>query len=318
MGIRWNTTRRAIRRPFETGSYILLKWTIPHLSRSALIGLARFVGKVAVKFPFRERKVGLKNLDAIFGDSKTDREKRDILAASFGTFAQTMLDVFWFTKDAKKRLDTYVYFEDMPLTESFFEDKAIICITAHFGSWEIIGQAAAARGADLASIAATLKNKTVDRLLIEQREQTGQTIIPQKGALKSLISRLRKKGKTAFVLDQNTAEADGGIVVDFLGLPMPVSPAPAALAYRTGTEIMFGFCIPQKNGKYRIIIPDHIIPPSYDKEADMNAIIFDLTCRIQDIISKYILEYPEFWLWSYKHWQRKPGKAYPANYPDYE
>lgn len=318
MKTRWNKTRRAIRRPFETGAYLLLKWTIPHLSRSALVRLARFIGKVAVKFPVREREVGLKNLDAVFGNSKTDREKVEILTTSLITFAQTMLDVIWFTKDSEKRMAKYVRFEDLPLTESFFEDKAIICITAHFGSWEVIGQAAAARGADLASIAATLKNKTVDRILIEQRELTGQTIIPQKGALKLLISRLRKKGKAAFVLDQNTAESDGGIVVDFLGLPMPVSPAPAALAYRTGTEIMFGFCIPQKNGEYRIIIPDHIIPPPFDKAADMDAVVFGLTCRIQDIISEYILQYPEFWLWSYKHWQRKPGKTYPANYPDYE
>lgn len=318
MGIRWNKTRRAIRRPFETGGYILLKWTIPYLPRVALIGLARFIGKVAVKFPIRERKVGLKNLDAVFGDSKTDREKVEILATSFSTFAQTMLDIFWFTKNPEKRMARYVRFEDMPLTESFFEDKAIICITAHLGSWEIIGQAAAGRGADLASIAATLKNKTVDRILIEQREQTGQTIIPRKGALKSLISRLRKKGKAAFVLDQNTAESEGGIVVDFLGLPMPVSPAPAALAYRTGTEIMFGFCIPQSNGEYRIVIPEHIIPPPFDKAADMDAIVLDLTSRIQDIISRFILEHPEFWLWSYKHWQRKPGKTYPTNYPDYE
>lgn len=318
MGTRWNKTRRAIRRPFETGAYRLLKWTIPYLSRSALTGLARFLGKIAVKCPVREREVGLKNLDAVFGNSKTDQEKRAILEASFGTFAQTMLDVFWFSKDSEKRMAKYVGFEDMPLAESFFEDKAIICITAHLGSWEIIGQAAAARGADLASIAATLKNKTVDRILIEQREQTGQTIIPRRGALKLLISRLRKNGKAAFVLDQNTAVSDGGIVVDFLGFPMPVSPAPAALAYRTGTEIMFGFCIPQQNGEYRIIIPDHIIPPPFDKAADMDAIVFDLTSRIQDIISEYILQYPEFWLWSYKHWQRKPGQTYPANYPDYE
>lgn len=317
MGQRWKETRRAIRRPFETGIYLLLKWIIPNLPRSAVPKLARFVGNVGVKLPIHERDVSLKNLDAVFGDSKTKKEKLEILATSIATFSQTMLDIFWFSKNSKQRINQYVEFEDLPLTESFFQDKATICITAHMGSWEIIGQAAAARGADLASIAATVKNKTVNRILIEQREKTGQTIIPQQGALKSLISRLRKKGKAAFVLDQNTDEAEGGIVVNFLGLPMPVSPAPAALAYRTGTEIMFGFCIPKPNGEYRIHITDNIIPPPYDKAADMDAIVFDLTCRIQDIISKQILKYPELWLWSYKHWRRKPGQTYPANYPDY-
>ena len=54
------------------------------------------------------------------------------------------------------------------------------------------------------------------------------------------------------MLDQNTSEREGGIVVDFLGLPMPVSSAPAALAYRTGTTIMLGFCLPEPGGRYLV------------------------------------------------------------------
>ncbi len=87
-------------------------------------------------------------------------------------------------------------------------------------------------GVDLASIAATVKNHSIERIIIKQHEQTGQTIIPRKGALKTLISRFRKNGKAAFVLDQNTPARKEEIVVDLLGLPMPVSPAPAAMAYQ--------------------------------------------------------------------------------------
>jgi lauroyl/myristoyl acyltransferase len=119
------------------------------------------------------------------------------------------------------------------------------------------------------------------------------------------------------VLDQNTDEANGGIVVDFLGLPMPVSPAPAALAYRTGTEIMFGFCLPRPDGSYCIQIKNSITPPLFDKEADMDSIVLDLTRRIQDVISEQILKTPDLWLWSYKHWRRKPNTPYPAHYPEY-
>ncbi|MDF7807332.1 lysophospholipid acyltransferase family protein [Pontiellaceae bacterium B12219] len=309
--------RRALRRPLEAGGYILLKWMIPSLPRRAVMRLSKTLGNMAVCFPLRECKVGRKNLDAVFGDRKTEQEKRQILATSFSTFAQTMLDLFWFSKNSAQRISDYVSFEDTAFKEDFFKDRAVICITAHFGNWEIIGQAAALKGADMASIAATVKNKTVNRVLIELREKTGQTIIPQKGALKSLISRLRKNGKTAFVLDQNTHEADGGILVDFLGLPMPVSPAPAALAYRTGTEIMFGFCLPLPDGRYTIQISNSITPPPFDKEADMDAIVLDLTRQIQDIISEQIMKTPEFWLWSYKHWRRKTNTTYPAHYPEY-
>lgn len=309
--------RRAARQPFETAGFMLLKWGIPLLPRCAIVGLANLAGRIAWWLPLRGKQFGLKNIEAVFGDTKTAAEKRFILISSLSTFCQTMLDVIWFSRNPEKRIAAYTHFSTTPETASFFEEKPAMCITAHMGSWEIMGQAAALLGVDIASIAATVKNKTINRILIKQREQTGQTIIPRKGALRTLIALLRKNGTAGFVLDQNTSEKKGGIVVDFLGLPMPVSSAPAALAYRTGTDIMIGFCLPQPKGRYSLRMTHIIKPPPFDKERDMDQVVLELTQQIQDRISEEIRLHPEYWLWSYKHWRRTPGKTYPDNYPDY-
>jgi KDO2-lipid IV(A) lauroyltransferase len=310
--------RRKLRRPFETGGFLLLKSMIPLLPRRGVLALSRAAGRLAMLLPLRERAIGMKNIDAVFGDSLTDVEKRRILRSSFSTFTLTMLDVFWFTRNPQKRFSKYVRFEESEAKTALFNpNEAAICITAHIGSWELLGQACALMKLDLASIAATVKNKTVNRLLIEQRERTGQTIIPRKGALRTLVSRLRNHGKAAFVLDQKTPLAEGGIEVNFLGFPMPVSSAPASLAYRTSTNLFFGFCLPESDGKYTIRVTQILSPPPFDKAADSEKIVRDLTQRIQDIISAEILEHPEFWLWSYKHWRRLPGKSYPDHYPQY-
>ena len=309
--------RRTLRRPLETGGVLLLRTLIPLLPRRAVVALSRIAGRVATLLPFREKHIGRKNIDAVFGDSKSPREKHRILTTSFSTFCLTMLDVFWFSRNPEKRILQYVDLEDNPLKASFFEEKPIICITAHMGSWEIMGQACALMGIDLASIAATVKNPVVDRILIEQRERTGQTIIPQKGALRTLIARFRKNGKAAFVLDQNTSEQEGGIEVDFLGLPMPVSSAPAALAYRTGTEIMLAFCLPEAGGRYRIRITQRIIPPPFSKSSDPDEIARQLTQTIQDGISAEIKQHPQFWLWSYKLWRRSAEQVDNGCFIDY-
>ena len=307
--------QRAIRGPFETAGFKLLQIIIPLLPRCAVVGLSRLAGRLAWLLPLREKRIGMTNLDAVFGDTKTAAEKRSILTSSFATFCLTMLDVFWFSKNPEKRIRKHV--ETAPDFAPFFQQKAYIFITAHFGSWEVMAQTLALRGADLASIAATVKNLHVDDLLRRLREKSGQTIIPQKGALRTLIARLRKKGTVGFVLDQNTDQREGGILVDFLGFPMSVSSAPAALAYRTGTEIFFGFCMPRKDGKYRLYSPGTLQPPAFDKEQDADRVAFELTQKIQDIVSKEIREHPEYWLWAYKHWRRSPGETYPSNYPDY-
>ncbi len=311
------TIRRRLRRPFETGGILLLQALVPLLPRGAVVGLSRLAGKLAWWLLPSERRIGLMNIDAVFGDAISAGEKRRILCSSFATFCQTMLDVFWFSRNPEKRILQYTVFEEGPAMTEFFKNRPVVCITAHMGSWEIMGQAYALMGADMASIAAPIKNSAVDRILIKHRERTGQTIIARKGALKTLISRFRNNGKAAFVLDQNTGEKDGGILVDFLGLPMSVSPAPAALAYRTGTTIMLGFCLPEPGGSYRIRITQTIDPPPFGKDRDADAVAKELTQQIQDGISAEIRAHPEYWLWSYKHWRRKPGKAYPANYPAY-
>ncbi len=304
-----------MRRPFETAGIKLLQIVIPLMPRGAVVGLSRLAGRLAWLLPLREKRIGLKNVDAVFGDTKTAAEKRSILTTSFTAFTLTMLDVFWFSKNPEKR--TLKHIEINPSFEPFLKDKANICITAHFGNWEIIPQFLALRGVDIASIAAPIKNQAVDRILIEGREKTGQTIIPRKGAMRTLIARLRKRGKVGFALDQNTSEKAGGIAVDLLGFPILVSAAPAALAYRTGTEILFGFCMPLPNGKYRLYSTGALQPPAFDKERDADRVALELTQQIQDNISAEIRARPEYWLWSYRHWRRTPGKTYPPNYPDY-
>ena len=313
----WKETRRSLRRPFETGGFILLKAVIPMMPRGLVTLLSNLAGHAAMLLPLREKTIGLKNIEAVFGAEMHVSEKRAILKTSFSTFCRTMLDVFWFSRKPEERILKFVQFEEGPLKEALFEDKPAICITAHMGSWEIMGQTCALMGIRIASIAATVKTPVVDRILIGQRERTGQTIIPQKGALKSLIAWFRKKGKVAFVLDQNTPENEGGIMADFLGFPMPVSSAPAALAYRTGTEIIFGFCLPEPRGRYRIRLTKRIVPPPFEKNLDADEIARMLTQQILDEISAEIRKHPQFWLWSYKHWRRIPGEHYPDRYPQY-
>lgn len=311
----WKKTRRLLRRPFETAGIRLLQIVIPLLPRGAVVGLSKWAGRLAWILPLREKRIGLKNVDAVFGDTKTAAEKRAILTTSFATFTLTMLDVFWFSKNPEKRIPKHV--ETDPSFDPFFKDKANICITAHFGSWEILPQSLALRGVDISAIAAPIKNQAIDRILIRQREKTGQTIVPRKGALRTLVGRLRKKGKVGFVLDQNTSEKEGGIAVDLLGLPILASAAPAALAYRTGTEILFGFCRPLPSGKYRLYSTGTLQPPAFDKERDADREALELTQQIQNNLSAEIRAHPEYWLWSYRHWRRIPGKTYPPNYPDY-
>lgn len=311
--------KRARRRPFETAAFRFGLAVVPRLPRRAVLGLAWLGGNLGFLFDSRGRRIGRENLNVAFRNEKNvafrneknPAKKQAILRAAYITMSRTFLDVIWFGTDSEERLRKYVELDAS--AEPFLHPKNQICITAHFGNWEIVGQMTALHGFPLHSIAMPVKNPEVDRLLIERREITGQTIIPREGALRKLLSILRNNGKTAFLVDQNTKESEGGIWVDYFGLPVPVTSAPAALAAKTQSEILIGFCAPLRGGHYRVYRTKTIAPPADSTPETIHA----LTQQILAAIETEVRARPEHWLWMYKRWKTiKPGDD-RARYPRY-
>ena len=303
---------RKIRAPFERGAVHAVMALIPRLPRYGVLGLARFGGWAGYCFDGRGRRIGQANLDVVFGGTKSPAEKKAILKTSFVTMARTLLDTFWFAHKSAERLKAYVDVDETS-SQVFIEDKAHICITAHFGNWEIIGQMSGYLGHPLSSIATPVKNKAVNKHFIRAREATGQTIIPRAGALRKLIKVLRTGGKTAFLADQNTNETEGGIWIDCFGVPAPVTAAPAVLSGRTGTDILIGFCVPQPGGRYRAYAAEHFSPPETVNEETVR----ELTEKINAVLEREILKTPQYWLWMYKRWKDKKEGDESADYPFY-
>jgi len=303
--------RREVRRPFETAILRFALAAIPLMPRPVLLGLAQVGGRMGYCFDRRGRRIGLANLDVAFGDRKSAHQKKRILRSAYVTMTRTFLDVIWFGRHSAQRLEKYVGLDKS--MEPFFCKKSQIFISAHFGNWEVVGQVLALKGEPFHSIAMPIKNPEVNRLLIQQREVTGQKIIPREGALRKLLGVLRSNGKVAFLVDQNTDEKEGGVWAGFFGLPVPVTPAPAALAARSGSEILIFFCVPQRGGRYRLYITEAIEPPSdTGKEAAQR-----LTQQILSVIEREIQNHPEHWLWMYKRWKKINRPEDSERYPFY-
>jgi Kdo2-lipid IVA lauroyltransferase/acyltransferase len=302
---------RKIRAPFEHGAIHVAMRIIPRLPRRGVLLLAEIGGRLGYHLDRTGRHIGMANLALAFGDNKTLSEKNRILKASSITMARTLIDTFWFAHAPAERLEKHV-----EIDESFcemFKDKPLICISAHFGNWEIMGQITGHKGTQVSSIATPVKNATVNKEFIRAREATGQKIIPRNGALRKLLSALRKKENVAFLADQNTKISDGGVWVAFFGIPALVTGAPALLAARTKTEIIMAFCSPQPAGKYKAYITQLIAPPSETNEEAL----LELTQQITRITEEEIRKHPEHWLWTYKRWRKIQDPLDTSRYPFY-
>lgn len=261
----------------------------------------------------RNRKVALANLALVFPD-RSPAAHREILKRSIQTFALSMLEVFWLSRETHARIDRLLRLDDEFVPE--LVDGPAVCVTAHMGNWELFGMAVARRtGQPLTSVAAAIKNHRVDELFNHLRQVTGQHVVPRKGAMRHLLKALRGSGKIALLLDQNTKPVEGGVFVDFLGRPAPISSAAALLAIRLQVPILVAFALPDGKGGYRSTTPQ-IVDRTALPESDAEALRV-LTQRIADVIAAQIRLTPEFWIWSYKRWKIRPPGSRPSDFPYY-
>jgi len=280
---------------------------IPPLPRPVVVRLSRWLGALGFRLSRRDRRLALANLDVAFGDRLSDAEKTAIARESFRTFALVVLDLFWFQMFSRARLARWVAFDAS--MDAYFPPGPTVAVTAHFGNWEVMGLATAARGAPPVSVAAPLNNPVVGRLLTRGRRGTGQAVVGKHGAVRALLRALRGGGKVALLIDQNTLPAEGGRFVEFFGLPVPMSAAAARLSRHTQSDILPAFCVPDEGGGYRACALPPYRPAGNDER--------EATQRLAALLEDVIRADPGHWLWMYKRWKYVPPDGVRERYPFY-
>jgi KDO2-lipid IV(A) lauroyltransferase len=127
------------------------------------------------------------------------------------------------------------------------------------------------------------------------------------------MKALREGYQLATLIDQNTRVRDGGIFVDFFGLPVPTSRAPAMFARKLNAWVAVGGCVRQGR-EYKLFLRE--LPRPAAEYPDDESLIQDLMHLTEDIVR----EHPEQYLWIYERWRYIPADASPelaARYPFY-
>jgi len=298
-----------LRRGVETLGLALGMAIVPLLPRRLVVWLAAVLGGVGYRLSRRDRMLALWNLKTAFGPAMDLRRRNEVALESFRGFSLLVLDLFWFSRDTVRRVRKYVI-KDTSFGRVSAANPCII-VTAHFGNWEMLGLFTALECGGLLSVVSPLANPLADRVLNRVRARTGQTLAARRGAVRAMLSRLREGGSVALLPDQNTVPRDGGVFVDFFGLPAPVSRMPAALQARTGAVILPTFCSVEPRGFYRIWTAEPLAASGGDHGETV------CTQRMMQAIEGAIRENPGSWLWMYRRWKLVPPGADKSRFPPY-
>ncbi|MBQ7207774.1 MAG: hypothetical protein IJS01_08260 [Lentisphaeria bacterium] len=292
------------------------------LPRCALRPMARAAGACVRAVP-SARHIVLENLKAAFPE-KDEASRRHLMRESFFHMCWNLLEFFWIGGDPARIRRCYYLPDDITnrLKAHVAAGERIIFVNPHLGSWEASGvMAPFYAGVDMVAIAKPMRNPYLNRLLNSgRRERTaGLEIIFSHGAMRASLKALRQGRGVGTLIDQNTRVRDGGVFVDFFGLPVPSSTAPAALkrycdAHKLPAVIVYGTSMRLEDG--RNTAHSAYLPKPFDTYADDTEVLQEL----MKISEKFIRMHPEQYLWFYKRFQYIPPDCpedLRRRYPDY-
>ena len=304
MRSRW----KRLRYRLEWLGLFLATKLVPLCWRRVCHHLAWLVGAL-MSFLDRQRyHVALANLEAAFGDQYSLAERRTIVRESFQHFARTMIDLLWSPRLTEENFSRFIEWQNIEETaRASGPERSIIIACYHYSNFEWLSVACSFLDLKGTIISQQFKNSLLDPLFKKLREQSGHQLIPRERGIVRLYKVLRRKGRTALLVDLTVPPTQGAVVIDCFGLKTSVTSAHAWLDEQTGAPIIPAHCEPLADGRYRLIFH-----PKIERTADMTHQQVAQACW--NSFESYVRKHPAPWLWMYKHWRylpANPERPYP-------
>jgi KDO2-lipid IV(A) lauroyltransferase len=290
--------KNALLQRLEYGAYRTVSALAARGSDDTAARWGSRIGTLASKVLRGRASLAMRNLRATFPE-KPEAEIGAIAAECWRHFGRELLVYIRLQRRSLEDIARECPFDNAQiLEEAIARGNGVVLISAHFGGWEVAGLAIMALVENVRIVARPLDNEYLERDLVRIRARTGAEVIDRRHAARPLIKGLAENAVVVLLPDQAVQPREG-ILAPFLGRPAWTTPAPAKMAARQSSTIVFAFCIPAANG-HRLEFEEPIrVDQLSDEERDPAA----LTARINEVISRRIASRPELWLWMHDRWK---------------
>ncbi|MEM9243329.1 MAG: lysophospholipid acyltransferase family protein [Pseudomonadota bacterium] len=253
--------------------------------------------------PYR-KKVILENMHRVFKDSLTHRQIKKLSCLFYKHLFSALLDSLKIPFLSRKKIKQYGKIIGLQhIEEAIKQDKGILLLTGHFGSWELGTVATLANSEKkFYGIRRQIKNKCIERLLFKNYRKMGIEVIPKNNkSLLKIYNLLRKKNIICFVLDQHAHVKNGdGIMVEFFGEKCGTYQALARLAQKLHTPVVPAYLYKDENNQHILEFLPALAWQACNNKAEE---VYQNTLIYNQCLEKMLLRHPEQWLWSHRRWK---------------
>jgi KDO2-lipid IV(A) lauroyltransferase len=250
----------------------------------------------------RLRRIAMRNLELAMPRVALG-ERRAIADEVFRSIGRLLVAVARLPRITRDNAGDWIRYEGYEhYRAALARGNGVLFATAHLGNWELSAHAHGLLSAPMHVVVRPLDNPLIDRLVERRRTLSGNRIITKKDFARGIVKALAANQAVGILIDQNAA-SDGGVFVDFFGLPACASTGIARIAAHTGAAVIPGFALwnaPEKRYVLRFY-------PAVRITGDVR----EDTARIQRQLEEVVRQHPGQWLWIHRRWKTRPAGEPP-------
>lgn len=275
----------------RTLRFYLIKALVARMTRlpaTAVPKIRRLLLKVFPLFFARQINRAAELLPEEFSDRRDE-----IIAGMAHNQVTALLEVFFYEKLLAHDPEFITVIGKEHLEAAAAKNKGFIILSAHFGSWEIMGYTLSRMGYPLHVMARPQAVDQMTEFMNSFRESRNVKVIMHNAMPECL--KLLNKGKIVGLLSDLNAR-EWGYQVNFFGRNASFYSAPVILSVRSGAPLIPSFTERQKNGRLILRFEEPII---WEKGESMRQ-------RIQKYVNRYedaFRRRPDQWCWFHERYE---------------
>lgn len=295
---------------YRIGEYLLRGFVslLPLIPRSWLVRLISLAARVSFAILWKYRKRMEENLTLTMREQFPSLEERKaIVWRAWRNFAQGMRELTCSIYSSKEEIRSTIAIQgEEHLQGALKKGKGVIALSAHLGSFTMIGVRLAAAGYPFSVVVKQPKDQRLARLTDDYRSMVGVKTIsakPRREAARQILKALRRNEVILLIADEFKS---GGVEVEFLGRVAPAPRGPATLAMRSGAAVVPLFVA--RDGQGRLTL--HIWPEiDLIKTGEMQADVASNVALFARQLEAMVRRHPDQWNWLGFHRNGRTSRA---------
>jgi len=258
-------------------------------------------GRLAYLVLKKRRDIAITNLQRVFPDLGR-QQRADIAKRCFEKLGINFIELLLIPFIPKERyIELFEVQNRHYIDDALKMNKGLIALGFHYANWEIMGIVSFFLNQDMVVLARPLKkHQLLNNFLNSLRSSTGLKIIHNVDTAKDVMKHL-KDNKIVGILGDQREKRSRGVYVEFFGEKVPTTRGIVAIAMKTASPVIPGYCVRKGFLRYQIIFNEPIL---IERNGDIQELVYRNTRRINAFLESIILKNPDEWFWVHRRWGR--------------